>query len=114
MSETDLVNAMRIGFRSPREFREPSDLGRYGLGLKTASISQVRSLTVSTHTLDEHGVHTRRLDLDHLASSDDWQLLNVPAEGISGGDFDRLTRLSHGTLFTSEIHHLNRTGALTP
>jgi len=38
MSESDLINAMRIGSRSPLEMREPSDLGRYGLGLKTASI----------------------------------------------------------------------------
>ena len=98
MSEPELVDAMRIGSRSPRETREPSDLGRYGLGLKTASISQARSLTVSTHTWDEQGVHSRRWDLDHLASSGDWQLLNVPADGVSGEDFDRLTQFRHGTL----------------
>ena len=50
MSEAELVDAMRIGSRSPREDREASDLGRFGLGLKTASISQARSLTVATHT----------------------------------------------------------------
>ena len=48
MSEPALIDAMRIGSRSPRETREPSDLGRYGLGLKTASISQARSLIVAT------------------------------------------------------------------
>ena len=98
MSETELVDAMRIGSRSPREIREPSDLGRYGLGLKTASISQARSLTVATHTGNGHGVHTRRWDLDHLASSGDWQLLNVPVENVAGDEVSRLTQLEHGTL----------------
>ena len=98
MSESDLINAMRIGSRSPREMREPSDLGRYGLGLKTASISQARSLTVASHTANGHGIHTRRWDLDHLAATGDWQLLNVPFEDIAKGDAARLTQLEHGTL----------------
>ena len=78
MSESGLIDAMRIGSRSPREVREPSDLGRYGLGLKTASISQARSLTVATHVSKQRGMNTRQWDLDHLASTGDWQLLNVP------------------------------------
>ena len=98
MSESELIDAMRIGSRSPREVREPSDLGRYGLGLKTASISQARSLTVATHTPNKHGIHTRRWDLDHLASSGEWQLLSVPAETITGGNVSRLSQLKHGSL----------------
>ena len=98
MSEAELIAAMRIGSRSPRESREPYDLGRYGLGLKTASISQARSLTVATHAASERGVHIRRWDLDHLASSGDWQLLNVPVESAAAEAFDRLTQLEHGTL----------------
>src|SRR5689334_12694908 len=39
MTETQLINAMRPGSRSPLEEREPDDLGRFGLGLKTASFS---------------------------------------------------------------------------
>ena len=98
MTEAELVGAMRIGSQSPREVRDPSDLGRYGLGLKTASISQARSLTVSTHTKNGDGIHTRQWDLDHLASIGDWQLLNVPIETLPGGDADRLSQLKHGTL----------------
>lgn len=98
MSEAELIAAMRIGSRSPRESREPSDLGRFGLGLKTASISQARSMTVATHTVGERGVHIRRWDLDHLASSGDWQLLNVPVESAAEEAFNRLTQLEHGTL----------------
>ena len=98
MSELELIDAMRIGSRSPREFRKPSDLGRYGLGLKTASISQARSLTVATHPSNGHGVSTRQWDLDHLASTGDWQLLNVPLETINEDDVDRLTKSRQGTL----------------
>ena len=97
MSESALIGAMRIGSRSPREVREPSDLGRYGLGLKTASISQARSLTVATRVAERDGTTTRRWDLDHLAATGDWQLLHVPVETV-GDDVERLSQLEHGTL----------------
>src|SRR5262245_21235687 len=48
MSEKELVCAMRLGSRSPLEARDAHDLGRFGLGLKTASFSQARRLTVIT------------------------------------------------------------------
>ena len=69
MSEGDLIDAMRIGSRSPLETRDASDLGRYGLGLKTASLSQARSLTVASRAAGRNGVSARRWDLDHLASA---------------------------------------------
>ena len=96
MSEADLISAMRIGSQNPREMREPTDLGRFGLGLKTASISQARCLTVASHT---HGgsIHNRRWDLDHLASTGDWQLLNVPLKEFDI-DIKRLSQLDHGTV----------------
>ncbi|MCY4530049.1 MAG: ATP-binding protein [Chloroflexi bacterium] len=102
MSESDLVGAMRVGSRSPRDTRDPSDLGRYGLGLKTASISQARSLTVATHTAKGNGIRTRRWDLDHLALTGDWQLLNVPVEAIAERNVESLSQLEHGTLVVWE------------
>src|SRR5579872_5411751 len=48
MSRTTLINAMRAGSRSPLDPRTPADLGRFGLGLKTASFSQCRRLTVAS------------------------------------------------------------------
>ena len=97
MSETELIDAMRIGSQNPRQTREPSDLGRFGLGLKTASVSQARCLTVATHTGRGDAIHTRRWDLDHLASTGDWQLLNVPIK-TSDVAIKRLSQLDHGTL----------------
>ena len=101
MSEPALIDAMRIGSRSPREAREPSDLGRYGLGLKTASISQARSLTVATRIAGRTGTSAKRWDLDHLASTGDWQLLNVPIEAVFHG-VDSLYQSGHGTLVVWE------------
>ena len=43
MTPNGLIEALRYGSR--RSYG-PSDLGRYGLGLKTASLSQCRSVTV--------------------------------------------------------------------
>src|SRR5688572_16235244 len=43
MSEARLKEAMRPGTQSPLQERSPRDLGRFGLGLKTASFSQCRN-----------------------------------------------------------------------
>lgn len=48
MSLDDLIIAMRPGSKNPIEERDFGDLGRFGLGLKTASFSQAKSLTVIT------------------------------------------------------------------
>ena len=102
MSDGGLVAAMRVGSQSPTEKRDPSDLGRYGLGLKTASISQARSLTVATHCGDGRGVSIRRWDLDHLASTGDWQLLRVSPERDGVPGMEDLLRSNHGTLVVWE------------
>lgn len=46
MNADTLETAMRYGSQNPNDKREPNDLGRFGLGLKTASLSQCRTLTV--------------------------------------------------------------------
>lgn len=73
MTEDDLVEAMRIGGKSPTDNRSKTDLGRFGLGLKTASFSQCRSLSVITRT-SELQVSVRKWDLDHIVDSKDWHL----------------------------------------
>lgn len=46
MTRTELITAMRFGSVSPFVARSINDMGRFGLGLKTASLSQCRHLTV--------------------------------------------------------------------
>lgn len=48
MNETRLIDAMRLGGDGPNCIRDEVDLGRFGMGLKTASLSQSRSMIVVT------------------------------------------------------------------
>jgi hypothetical protein len=81
MSEDGLRSAMTLGSRDPREARNPHDLGRFGLGLKTASFSQCRSLTVASHAGDGD-LAVRRWDLDEVARSGEWRLLTAGPPGV--------------------------------
>ena len=72
LTEEELLEAMRLGSRSPLEERAKSDLGRFGLGLKTASFSQCRVLTVVSRT--NGTTMCARWDLDHIAESGRWQV----------------------------------------
>lgn len=73
MSPELLREAMRPGTRNPLETRSKDDLGRFGLGLKTASFSQCRRLTVLSR---QGGIESAaRWDLDHVAVTDRWTLL---------------------------------------
>ena len=82
MDEVTLRDAMRLGSTSPLLQRDEDDLGRFGLGLKTASLSQCRRLTVRSRP-DGNSDWTRRWDLDHLANPDTtgWHLLMSCADG---------------------------------
>ncbi|PPD31330.1 MAG: ATP-binding protein [Hyphomicrobium sp.] len=101
MTEPELRNAMILGARNPRDARGSEDLGRFGLGLKTASFSQCRCLTVASR---RNGVTTvRRWDLDYIANSpgDEWRLLMGPRPG-SGHLLGALDEQSSGTVVVWE------------
>ena len=72
MTEEELLEGMRLGSRNPLEARAKSDLGRFGLGLKTASFSQCRVLTVVSRT--NGATVSARWNLDHIAESGRWQV----------------------------------------
>jgi hypothetical protein len=75
MTPDELIAAMRPGSRSPQDKRSAGDLGRFGLGMKTASFSQCRCLTVVCR---QDGItHAARWDLDMVAEANDW-LVQVP------------------------------------
>ena len=40
MNSDEITNAMQYGSKNPKDIRSINDLGRFGLGLKTASLSQ--------------------------------------------------------------------------
>lgn len=100
MAATELRLAMKLGGRSPLEKRAPTDLGRFGLGLKTASLSQCRRFTVASR---RDGVTSlRRWDLDYITQhGNDWRLLGEPAAG-SEPLFAPMERVASGTLIVWE------------
>ncbi|RBY76279.1 ATP-binding protein [Blastococcus sp. TF02-09] len=76
MSANGLVEALRFG---SRRTYDSSDLGRYGLGLKTASLSQCRSLTVVSRRVSGGTTSARELNLDTIIEWDDW-LITAPSK----------------------------------
>jgi hypothetical protein len=95
MSADALTSAMRHGSRSPTETRAPNDLGRFGLGLKTASLSQCRTLTVLSKR--DGQVHARCWDLDFVEDKGRW-LVIVPEDLSILPGFSGLAEREHGTL----------------
>lgn len=79
MDDEELFNAMRLGAINPLDTRVEGDLGRFGMGLKTASFSQCRRVTVISNKGPGNAV--RRWDLDHIAKNRDWHLLTSCAPG---------------------------------
>ena len=77
MTLAELQTAMTPGSRSPKEKRAKQDLGRFGLGLKTASFSQCRRFTVVSRKLGETNAAT--WDMGFVAEMDAW-LVQVPED----------------------------------
>ncbi|PEM16139.1 ATP-binding protein [Bacillus toyonensis] len=82
MDQDELVHAMRYGSSNPMDEREISDLGRFGLGLKTASMSQCRKLTVISKK--DNNIVGAQWDLDYVMSTGEWSL-----KLLKGNDLDR-------------------------
>lgn len=73
MDAATLLEAMRYG--SERDY-DPNDLGRFGFGLKTASTSQCRRLTVASRRSSQYRrFEVRCLDLAHVEATNKWEVL---------------------------------------
>ncbi len=98
MDDAALEAGMRLGARDPRAERSTSDLGRFGLGLKTASFSQARRLTVASRKKGGPVVCLRwDLDLIGQEPSAEWPLFEGPAPG-SEHLLAPLDQMAHGTV----------------
>jgi hypothetical protein len=107
MSEEQLRNAMRYG--SPRR-DNPKSLGKFGMGLKTASTAFCRRLVVLSHQ-DGNNVG-RAWDIDKIIISDRWEL-ETPNEDDYYDDFEVLNNFSNsGTMIIWEnIDRLVKSGS---
>src|ERR1051325_4051184 len=92
MDRDQLHEAMRFG-----AFQEytADDLGKYGLGLKTASLSQCRTLTVSSKPKARRDTrprrHYMRWDIDYVYDTDDWDLLAPVEDELPEWEADALS-----------------------
>lgn len=77
MDEYQVNEAMRFGSRKDYD---RGDLGRYGLGLKTASLSQCKRVEVVTRATGASAFLGRTLDLDFIQATDDWVTLDSTDE----------------------------------
>jgi hypothetical protein len=89
MRDEELDEAMRYGSR--RSYAGDA-LGHFGLGLKTASLSQCRRLTVVTTTSSRRAPISRRWDLDRVRETDEWLLERPRAEDLPAEVVARLRR----------------------
>jgi len=114
MDSNTLEQAMRYGSQSPDKVRSKSDLGRFGLGMKMASLSQCRKLTVVSKK--NNMINACQWDLDIIKEKKDWVLISYNEKEInefphienlkdikSGTlviwqDFDKLKALSSGKM----------------
>lgn len=109
MSANELYEAMRFAYIDPTFKRDKNDLGRFGLGLKTATFSQAKKLTVISK--QDNKVSGACWDLETICQKNEWclKLLDqealvsvIPAEYLSMIDnqgtivvWDDLDRLEH-------------------
>lgn len=81
MTEESLIKNMQFPSNSPDNKRADEDLGRFGLGLKTASFSQTRKFTVLSKPKGERVFNGRTWDVDFLKDNG-WKIIVNSKEEI--------------------------------
>ncbi|HYF80531.1 MAG TPA: ATP-binding protein [Symbiobacteriaceae bacterium] len=95
MTPDVLDEALRFGSR--REYDDDLELGKFGLGLKTASLSQCSRLTVASRPARASRASIRQWDLDHVKNTDAWELLRLNSRECHP-EVTAPLRKSHGTV----------------
>lgn len=100
MSKQELLRAMCYGSQANEKERSENDLGRFGLGMKSASLSQCRKMTVISKKDGETSAY--RWDYDEITSQGqrgDWAVLELNTNEIEQQYcYRELASLEHGTL----------------
>lgn len=96
MDAKELVEAMRPGGRDPLAKRKISDLGRFGLGLKTASFSQCRKVSVISKKTGQ--ISARQWDLDLVRLRNKWALRTPSMDELGSFPIGPSSLLKCGTI----------------
>ena len=132
MDRNDLFQAMRYGSTACEDIRLGSDLGRFGLGMKSASLSQCRILTVVSKNKGK--ISAFRWDYNHIKGQKSWLLGELNEEEIDDmphieelkmhlqgtlviwQDFDLISKSSNGLVFHTLMEYkakmINYTGLI--
>lgn len=104
MDLDELTANMRIGCKDPDDEREKGDLGRFGSGMKTASFSQARRLTVVSKK-EGHPLVAARWDIDKVEETDSWCLEVYEADEVNSieGLSDELSEESGTQIIWSKL-----------
>ena len=95
MDEETLIRGMQYGGKGADN---PKRLGKFGLGLKTASTAFCRKLSVSTRDKADNELIKATWDLDHVASVGEWELLLSEASKFEKDTLEETASGSSGTL----------------
>lgn len=113
MDIAELENAMRYGSRSSLDPRDSLDLGRFGLGLKTASLSQCRKLTVLSKK--DGKMCAACWDLDYIAQKGDWVLITYEQNELKNMLFyEQLAAQTSGTVVIWQEFDRITDGSISP
>jgi hypothetical protein len=106
MTSNEITEAMRLGTK--RDY-DKNELGRFGLGMKTASISQCRRLTVASRsTVEGADIEVRRFDLDEIERSDSWEIIDLPPAQCSPKIIEPLINTNGTVIFWDFLDRIMR------
>jgi hypothetical protein len=96
MNNNELEEAMRLSSKNPNDVRSEKDLGRFGLGLKVASFSQCKKLTVLSKK-EKNKINAIQWDLKYIAENNDWYAL-IPNLNDYKEEVKELDKHTNGTI----------------
>lgn len=102
MNEEELHQAMKIGSKNPMDKREQDDLGRFGMGLKTAAFSLCKRLTVGSNLANTDVMSVRVWDLDNIMVSNRWELFDDSSTIAWQDAINHLYNYEQGTIVVME------------
>lgn len=104
MEPSELREAMRYG--AEREY-DQEDLGKFGLGLKTASLSQCQCLSVASRTNpDRANITAYCWDLDHIEKTNRWEILPLKRTGLGSAIYNPLKDSTGTVVFWQKLDRI--------